>query len=293
MQAVSSSPEVKDLTLAAAAEQLGVHYMTAYRYVRTGRMLATKRGGQWWVAADDLAAVIAEGTGARRREPGGQGVDRALPVQSFTERLIAGDTAGCWDIIEDELSAGAVPRQVHEQLLRFALIHVGEAWRGGDLTVADEHRATSTAYRLMGQLGPRFRHRGRRRGTIVIGAFAGDFHALPSAMLADCLSDRRFEVIDLGANTPTESFVAVALESDDLIGVGLCAVVDSIIAQAVQQASAIRAALPATHLVVGGPAIAASAASFHDIVDEVSQDTEHACSAFEKAADAMKAATAT
>jgi len=53
----------------------------------------------------------------------------------------------------------------------------------------------------------------------VLGAFAGDPHALPSAMLSDLFCDRRFEVIDLGANTPTESFVSGEQSCDDLVGV--------------------------------------------------------------------------
>ncbi|MGY9082952.1 MAG: B12-binding domain-containing protein [Acidimicrobiales bacterium] len=35
-----------------------------------------------------------------------------------------------------------------------ARVQVGERWRNGGLDVADEHRATSTTYRLLGQLGP-------------------------------------------------------------------------------------------------------------------------------------------
>jgi methanogenic corrinoid protein MtbC1 len=278
------------VTLADAAEHLGVHYMTAYRYVRTGRMLAEKRAGQWWVTPEDLAAVIAEGTGVRRRPESG-GDPRGLMVGPFTDRLVAGDTAGCWDIITDALSSGATPSEVHTQLLGAALIQVGEAWRNGDLAVADEHRATSTTYRLLGQLGPLFRHRGRRRGTIVLGAFAGDPHALPSAMLSDLLCDRRFEVIDLGANTPTESFVSVAQSCDDLIGVGVCGVLDSLIPQALAQAGEIRAALPGVCLVVGGPAMAtAGPVGFEQVVDTVSLDAGQACDAFEQAASADAAA---
>lgn len=277
------------MTLAAAAEELGVHYMTAYRYVRTGRMYAEKHAGKWWVAPADLAAVVAEGTGARRRSPRAEGGLRELPVGPFTDRLIAGDTAGCWDIISDELSAGATPRDIHNQLLRSALVHVGEAWRRGELGVADEHRATSTTYRLLGQLGPMFRHRGRRRGTIVLGAFAGDPHGLPSAMLSDLLSDRHFDVIDLGANTPTESFIEVARERDDLVGVGMCVVLDSLLPQALVQAAEIRADLPDAYLVVGGPAIAtAGVTGFDDVVDTVSFDADQACDAFEEAAARVK-----
>ena len=257
--------------------------MTAYRYVRTGRMLAEKRAGQWWVTPEDLASVIAEGTGVRRRPESG-GDPRQLMVGPFADRLVASDTAGCWDIITDALSSGATPSEVHSQLLGAALVQVGEAWRNGSLAIADEHRATSTTYRLLGQLGPMFRHRGRRRGTIVLGAFAGDPHALPSAMLSDLLCDRRFDVIDLGANTPTESFVSVAQSCDDLVGIGVCGVLDSQIPQALVQAREMRAALPDVCLVVGGRAIAAAGpVGFERVVDTVSLHAGQACDAFEQA----------
>ena len=38
-----------DLTLQEAADLLGVHYMTAYRYVRTGRLPGTRVGAHWQV----------------------------------------------------------------------------------------------------------------------------------------------------------------------------------------------------------------------------------------------------
>jgi len=50
-------PSATAVTLNDAAEQLGVHYMTAYRYVRTGRLEATKRKGQWWVEPAELEAI--------------------------------------------------------------------------------------------------------------------------------------------------------------------------------------------------------------------------------------------
>ena len=37
------------LTLQEAADELGVHYMTVYRYVRLGLMEASKSGGVWQV----------------------------------------------------------------------------------------------------------------------------------------------------------------------------------------------------------------------------------------------------
>ncbi|MBA2625064.1 MAG: helix-turn-helix domain-containing protein, partial [Acidimicrobiia bacterium] len=49
-----------DLSLHEAAERLGVHYMTAYRYVRLGRLPGTKEGATWRVAATDVERLRAQ-----------------------------------------------------------------------------------------------------------------------------------------------------------------------------------------------------------------------------------------
>jgi excisionase family DNA binding protein len=60
--APSEHPAAGLLGLREAADRLGVHYMTAYRYVRTGRLPATRIGAQWWVDPD---AVRRCGLGGR------------------------------------------------------------------------------------------------------------------------------------------------------------------------------------------------------------------------------------
>ena len=46
---------------------------------------------------------------------------------------------------------------------------------------------------------------------------SGERHALPSAILADLLRGRGFEVADLGADTPPDSFVETALGAGRLV----------------------------------------------------------------------------
>lgn len=272
------------IALADAAEQLGVHYMTAYRYVRTGRMYAVKRGGKWWVEPSAIEAVREEGVGVRRSgsEP------REMLVEPFAARLLAGDSGGCWDLITDALRGGAPPKEVHSRLLHPALVQVGERWATGEISIAAEHRATATANRLIGQMGPLFRHPGRRRGTVVIGVLAGDPHSLPSAMLADLLADRRLDVVDLGADTPAESFVETAGEVDDLVGIGTCLVLDHLVDRAVDELGEIRAAMPQALIVAGGPVIARHAERFRPFVEQVTATADEACDAFEAAANASR-----
>lgn len=53
--------DAKDLTIQQAADQLGVHYMTAYRYVRLGMVPGHKAGSTWHIDAADLHRFRAQG----------------------------------------------------------------------------------------------------------------------------------------------------------------------------------------------------------------------------------------
>jgi methanogenic corrinoid protein MtbC1 len=84
--------------------------------------------------------------------------------------MIAGDEAGAWAIVEAALASGAEAADVYLDVLLPALESVGDGWAAGRISVADEHRATVVAQRLIGRLGPRFARRGRKRGVVVLGA---------------------------------------------------------------------------------------------------------------------------
>lgn len=201
------------VSLPEAAELLGVHYMTAYRYVRTGVLPAERAGSHWRVparAVDELAR--------RRREPWerppqGRGHGRAAQAARLEARLVAGDEGGAWQLIEGALGAGASAESVLLDLVSPAMREVGGRWEAGALSVADEHRASVVAMRLIGRLGPLARHRGVGRGTVVVGAPPGERHQLPVAIAADVLRARGFDVIDLGCDVPAPTWAAPALES--------------------------------------------------------------------------------
>lgn len=193
------------LTLAQAAQALGVHYMTAYRYVRTSRLPAHYDGHQWWV---ERAALDQMRSGA---QPGRRGRLTTHIGRDYAADLLmaatGGDEATAWQVTQDALTAGMTPERIYLEVLAPALHEVGLRWTEGRASITDEHLTTAIVQRLIGRLGPMFHRRGRRRGVIVLGAIGGDPHALATALLADPLRGRGFTVIDLGANAPVESFV--------------------------------------------------------------------------------------
>ena len=204
----------EQIGLREAAERLGVHYMTVYRYVRTGRLPAVRDGATWVVDAADLDEVRSTSRGpvtARRRQS-------ERPAR-LANRMTAGDEAGAWAVVESALASGAEIAAVYSELLVPALRSIGDGWERGELSIAAEHRASVVASRLVARLGARFARRGRSRGSVVLGAPTGELHALPGAMLANLLRAAGFEPLDLGANTPAESFVETALGADRVVAV--------------------------------------------------------------------------
>ena len=92
------------LTLQEAADQLGVHYMTAYRYVRHGLLEAEKHGGTWQVS-EEAVERFRSGDGA----PVTRG-DRAPWAKRLEARLVAGDAAGSWGVVEAALARARAQR---------------------------------------------------------------------------------------------------------------------------------------------------------------------------------------
>lgn len=241
---------------------LGVHYMTAYRYVRLGLLHATKQGGVWQVEHSDLEAFRSgtesngQGDGPVTTVTEGGGRRKAPWASRLEARLIAGDGRGAWGVVEAALAAGAELDAIYLDVLSPAMASIGERWRAGNLDVAIEHRATGIAFRLIGRLGPRFSRRGRTRGSVLVGTPPGERHSLPVAMLGDLLRGEGWEVSDLGADMPIDSFVRTAVGMPDLAAVGVSVTMPEALPAAAELLAALAGAVPGAFLVVGGAAVA-------------------------------------
>ncbi len=237
------------MTLQEAADQLGVHYMTVYRYVRLGRLPATKVGGTWEVESADLE-------GLRR------GHDRSVrPKRSadwttrLEARLLEGDEPGAWGVVEGALASGTSPQEIYTDLLGPALKSVGERWHDGDVSIAQEHLATSVALRLIGRMGPRFARKGRSKGAVVVTTPPGERHIIPSLMVSDFLRGAGFDVIDLGADVPVDSLAEIVTSIDRLRAVCVSSTrseADRFLRRVVKS---VKAAVPDVPVFLGGASV--------------------------------------
>jgi excisionase family DNA binding protein len=241
----------RPLTLQQAADKLGVHYMTVYRYIRTGKLPATRVGRAWQVDPDDLAQV----TPAQARSTPNPAARATATKAQLEARLLAGDEPGAWGVLETALASDRSPSEVLLQLVAPALESIGDRWHVGELTVADEHRASAVAVRLISRIGARFARRGPKRGSVVITTPPAERHSAPVAIAADLLRWAGFNVIELGADTPAEALTRMLAETSDLLAVAMACTTQTSTTSARRVIAHLRKALPGTTVLLGGAAI--------------------------------------
>jgi excisionase family DNA binding protein len=240
---------VETLTLRECAERLGVHYMTAYRYVRLGMLPAHKVGSEWHVTIEDLEHFRESGTSNGR----GRNHRSAPWADRLTSRMVAGDERGAWQVVEAALSSGMEPTEIYTDVLGPAMRSVGDRWADGSASIAEEHLATAVATRIVGRMSARFTHRGRPRGRVVIGTPPGEAHGLPAAMVADMLRGAGFEVVDLGHDLPVEAFVEAVVGAAPVTAIAISIITSGALPVAERLIGALRDATD-TPIVVGGGA---------------------------------------
>lgn len=240
------------LTLQEAAERLGVHYMTAYRYVRLGQLPAHKVDGHWRVSAGDLDLFVdgshSDQETSRRTAPW---------YERFENRLLDADPGGAWKVVESALIAGATPLEVYQNIFVPTLHSIGRRWAQGEIDIAAEHHATSTINRFIGRLSPSFIRRGRRKGTVLVAGPPGERHTLGLAMAADALRAGSYSVIDLGADLPVEAFEVALERHPEVVAVCIGVINPAAREEVARMVTAVRRRLPArVPVIVGGGAIA-------------------------------------
>ena len=246
------------VSLQEAARRLKVHYMTVYRYVRSGRLPARQVNGEWRVALADVRE-FSSSRNARSAPVGRVGRGRRATADwagRFEHCLVAGDEAGAQRLLDDALVSGHDLFSLYLEVVAPALVAIGVRWQRGELQIHEEHRASNIVARLFARVSARFAHRGPSLGTIVIGGPSGERHGLALTMVADLLRSRGWNVSDIGTDVPATSFAAAVRGVDQLRAVCIGVTLEESTAHAREAILAVRGAVPVgVTVVVGGAAI--------------------------------------
>jgi MerR family transcriptional regulator, light-induced transcriptional regulator len=237
------------MQLTDAASTLGVHYQTAYSWVRRGVLPARKTPRGYEVSESDVQALAAQRAAGAEPRRYVRVRDWAVPEGRLFEALVAGDEQRARRDFE-RLAAGVPLSGLCDWVIGPALRRIGTAWAAGELSIAAEHRASAICERLIAtsaQQPP-----GRPRGTAVTATPPGERHALPALMATACLREDRWHVHHLAADLPVGEVADLAESTRAGLVVLSSATTES--TQAAQQAAGeLRHRLPGVRVLAGRP----------------------------------------
>jgi excisionase family DNA binding protein len=237
------------MQLRDAAEVLGVHYQTAYGWVRQGTLRARKTPRGYEVSESDVRDLLDRRAAGTEPSSHVQVRDWDAQAARLHAALVAGDEAQARH--DFARLAGGVPLfELCDQVIAPAMRRIGADWAAGELSIATEHRASAICERL---IAAHVRQpQGRPRGVAVTTTPPGERHALPAMMAAACLREDHWQVQDLAADLPVAELISLAADT----GAGLV-ILSSATASAGRlagrEAKEIRAALPGARVLTGRP----------------------------------------
>jgi methanogenic corrinoid protein MtbC1 len=217
------------LNIAALTKRTGVPQDTIRKWEQRYGVLKPERtaGGQRRYSELDVARVewlkARLGEGYRIGEAASLlGAGERVPLSNtdlrneIVDATARTDVAGLRNLVEQALSLSTL-QEAFFDVLAPALIDIGKRWQAGEITVAQEHLASSTVRAAMQRLLADAR--ADVRGVAVLACVPGEQHEMGLLMFAVLLRAEGWQVAYLGANTPVADAVGLAR---DLGATALC-----------------------------------------------------------------------
>jgi len=143
-------------------------------------------------------------------------------VETVKQTIVDGDDDGAVTQIEQALMEGIDPVKVLKQAIVPGIERAGELWHDNVYFMPDVVLSAEAFKAAMKAVEPHLAGREiTKLGTVIMGVVAGDMHDLGKSIVIAMLTGAGFEVIDLGVDVPTETFIEKISElKPDIMGVG-------------------------------------------------------------------------
>jgi methanogenic corrinoid protein MtbC1 len=138
----------------------------------------------------------------------------------YMEAVLSGRRTDAVALILAAADGGTPVPDLFMGVLCVAQVEIGRMWHRAEITVADEHFATTTTEHIMSVLRQRITPAQKKDRRVIATAVSGDLHALGVRMVAEFFEMDGWDVMYLGANTPGPDIVrALSDHTADLLAV--------------------------------------------------------------------------
>lgn len=138
----------------------------------------------------------------------GGGEARALEDR-YIAALLEPNAARAINLAQQHISSLQDVRFWWEEVITPAMVEIGHLWEVGQISVGQEHLASSITQRVIALFYPLIVDRPRDRGPVILAATPGELHEIGARMAADLLEMNGWNVHYTGADTPWESLASL------------------------------------------------------------------------------------
>ena len=130
-------------------------------------------------------------------------------AEKYLAALLAADRDGASHLILDSFRNGVSIRDIYLQVLQPVQYEIGRLWHTGEISVAQEHFASSVTQFVMAQLYPFISAKDpkKAKGSIVAACVSGELHEIGIRMVADFFEMEGWSTYFFGANMPDNAIV--------------------------------------------------------------------------------------
>jgi methanogenic corrinoid protein MtbC1 len=186
------------------------------RWVDLGLLRAEKTpGGHRKIMVADLLAFLRsrgrpmpslEGLAVLVEHVSGPDIEAATP-ETLARLLVRGDVTVARAMIIRQFKAGRPLDESLDRLVGPAMAEIGTQWAQGKIDVYQEHVATLRVWSILGELRALLPVPPESAPLAIGGAPEGDPYLLPPMMAELTLGEMGWRTINIGPNTPIDSFV--------------------------------------------------------------------------------------
>jgi 5-methyltetrahydrofolate--homocysteine methyltransferase len=178
--------------------------------------------------------------------------EKNMAIQDIFKAVLAFDEARVKALTQQEIDAGTVVDAVLNDGLIAAMDEVGRRFSDGELFVPEMLMAAQAMKAGLALLKPLLSgETSKSRGTVVIGTVKGDLHDIGKNLVAMMMEGAGFEVVDLGVDVDSETFVKTAMEKNADV-IALSALLTTTMPAMEQTIKAVREAGLSTRIIIGG-----------------------------------------
>ncbi|MFW6197175.1 MAG: cobalamin B12-binding domain-containing protein [Thermoplasmatota archaeon] len=140
----------------------------------------------------------------------------------YLDGLLDGDKERCIEIVNSLIDESVKIKELYTKLIQPSMYHIGELWETGEISVADEHLATSITDRILTIVYPRMFSAEKSGKSAIVACVANEYHQLGGRMVADFFELNGWDGYFVGANTPVKDLIDLIDEKKpEILGLSL------------------------------------------------------------------------